>query len=164
MKTKNFLITEEGQNFIDLSEQLRGCLESKLDELFQKSKFGLYFKRDVFSIVPDNDEELVVKITGIENDNKVFAHSAITAVKTWYSMYDDDRISVLEKFYSYSKELPYKINLPSMVELSIIFSKVFFMELAVLLNDIKWRPIRLYYRQAYKFIDGTRGIAFQYKV
>jgi hypothetical protein len=149
MKEQTILTSNEGQNFIDLSEKLRSCLESKLDELFQNHRFRLYFnKSHSFFAAPENDQQLIQSIIGIKNDNKLFAYSTCMAVKTWYSMYYDDRISVLEKFYSYSKRLSYQSDLLSTVDISFVFSKVLFMELAGILNEIRWRPIHRYYLQA----------------
>lgn len=101
MKEQIFLRSEKGQNFIDLSEKLRSCLESKLDELSQKHRFRSYFNKSQGLLAThNNDEQLIQNIIGAKNDNKVFARSAIIAIKTWYGMYYNDRISVLEKFYS----------------------------------------------------------------
>lgn len=151
MKAKNFLITEEGQNFINLSEKLRGSLETKLDELSENHEFRLYFTNgDDLLATCDDDEQLIQNIIGVKNDNKVFARWAYIAVKTWYGMYYDDRISVLEKFYNYGKLLSYKNDLLSTVDISLIFSKVLFAELAGILNEIRWRPIRSYSWWTYK--------------
>lgn len=153
MKEQNFLIAEECESFIDLSEKLRGCLEAKIDELSQKISFQIYFnKRCSFFSAPDNDEQLVLSIIGAKNDNKVFAHSASISVKTWYSMYYDDRISVLEKFHSYCRKLSRNNDLLSTVDISFIFSKVLLIELAAILNDMKWKPIRMHYQRVHNAI------------
>ncbi|MBD1365403.1 hypothetical protein IDJ77_16435 [Mucilaginibacter sp. ZT4R22] len=148
MKEQPVLTSEERQNLINLSKKLRCCLEFKLDELFQKNGFNSYLNNSYCSFdTPNSEKEFIKSIIGAKNDNKVFASSACTAVKTWYGMYNDDRIAVLRKFYSGWKRPTGERDLTLTIDIPFLFSQAFFMELATILNDARWRPICQYYHQ-----------------
>jgi hypothetical protein len=151
MNEQTFLISQDEQSFIALSEKLRCSLESKLDDLFQKHRFSSYFNKSYsFPTVANDEEQLTKSIIGAINDNKVFACSVRKAATTWYGMYYDDRMSVIEKFYFRFKRLSNQKDFLPTINISFVFSKVLITELATILNDTTWRPIRLHYRQSNK--------------
>jgi hypothetical protein len=72
MEQGHYLNSAEGSRYINMSENLRNCLEVKLNELYKKRKFDVYLSTRCIKPMP-TDEELVNVVTGKPFNDEVFA-------------------------------------------------------------------------------------------
>lgn len=138
---KQQLKTPEGEQFIALSEQLRFELEAKIDMLWFNGQLRAYFEAD-FKLAVLNDEcEIMINClkAGTEANSSV-ALTICIAIKVWYGMYYDDRLSVLAKFDSIYKSY-YKDNVKELTETHFKFAPFFIVEFSKTLSKRKWKPI-----------------------
>jgi hypothetical protein len=137
MKQGQYLTSVEGRRYISISENLRSCLEVKLDELYKKGKLDVYVSTCGIKPIP-TDEELVGVLIGHPFNDEIFARLICRAVKTWYGMYYDDRRSVLEKFRCYCKLCFQNKGIFHETDFTFIFIRVLIAEFTTELSDVKW--------------------------
>ena len=133
--------TPEGELFINLSEQLRFELEAKMDILWLTGQLKIYFDAN-FRLALLNDEcEIMINCLKNETgDNYSTALTICKAIKVWYGMYYDDRLSVISKFDSLYKSChPDKDQKLNCVHLK--FVPFCIIEFSKILTQKKWTPI-----------------------
>lgn len=146
MKPEHYLTSAERYRYINMSENLRRCLEVKLDELYKNREFGGYLNIR-YAKHTLTDEVLVSVVIGKPFNDEVFARRICRAVKTWYGMYYDDRRSVLEKFLYYCKLCIQYKGVPGEANFPFIFTRFLVNEFATELSDVKWSLLARYHQQ-----------------
>ena len=152
MEQGHYLTSVEGCRYISISEKLRNCLEVKLDELYKKGKLEVYVSTRCIKPIP-TDEELVDILIGPSFNDELFARLICRAVKTWHSMYYDDRRSVLEKFRCYCKLCFQNKGIFHETDFTFIFIRVLIAEFTTELSDVKWSLLVSSHQQGFAAKD-----------
>ena len=127
---------------VALSEKLREELEQRIDSLFARPEIIDQFLINCHKKDNANENDfLKYCIIGEVNDNGPAANRITTAVKTWFNMYHDDRLSVLYKFTALYKITVNKLRNAQPDAMHIVFCRFFITELTTILTDTQWKPL-----------------------
>lgn len=128
--------------YIDLSEILRDELELKIDQVYNQNRFKQYV-----NIQQERVEEaiggdsLCAYLLNKAPREYILSGKLSQAIKTWFNMYDHDRLSVTDKFMTYfQKDTPSeKMNHKQVV--SVLFCKFLLSELLGILVESRWENL-----------------------
>ncbi|GGI23699.1 hypothetical protein [Pedobacter mendelii] len=138
LKTIDVFETE----YINLSEQLREELESKIENLYAKTRFVKYTHVRNFSYKSTTKVDFLCGyLIGRPIPGYVLSSKIVKGIKTWLNMYYDDRISVIHKFRTY-----YQVATPYLKQgekpvLGIVFCKFLINELLTILSESRWKSL-----------------------
>ena len=141
MKTYN--VKPAGGNlFIDLSEQLKLALEQRLDMLDASGQFqnhlGINFRME---FLYDECDIMISCVKSFADTDRTAALAVCKAVKIWYAMRDDDRLSVMDKFISLYKTYSDSPQTALKKDRDLGFVRLFIIEFTGILSDPKWSII-----------------------
>jgi len=127
--------------YITLSEQLREELELAIDSLYAQNRFRHYSIINLTRFNETENDLLCAYILGKWRDNYIPADKLQQGINTWFNMYYDDRLSVINKFRTcYYSVVPCD-QIITANNLNIIFCKFLISELLEILTETKWQPI-----------------------
>jgi hypothetical protein len=142
MKTDSTAINKLQIVYINLSEQLREELELKIENLYSQNRFAKYRVIDILNYQNAENADFLCSFLNNKKTSKyVLSVKLLKGIKTWYNMYYDDRLSVIEKFsicYQKSKPSDEPDDFPGM---SIVFCKFLVNELLRTLADSRWETL-----------------------
>jgi hypothetical protein len=142
MKANLKAITVTQIAFISLSEQLREELELKIETLYMQNRIARYSSIRTQNFQnPVNSDMLCAYLISESSSNYVFPGKLLQGINTWFNMYYDDRLSVIDKFrICYQKTKPYHA-LNDQIGCCIIFCKFLIDELLITLADSRWEAL-----------------------
>ncbi len=145
MKTDSTAITKPETDYINLSESLREELELKIETLHKQSRFIKYTSTRMLNYENDADGDLLCAyLIGELPRNYALSGKLLQGIKTWFSMYYDDRLSVMDKFRTgYRKAKPENEH-DDWPGVSIVFCKFLMRELLTILADSRWEILISY--------------------
>ena len=128
--------------YIDLSEQLRYELELKIDELYAQNRFIHYVSYHTARVGNTIKTDLLsAYLLSKTPKDYVLSGKLLNGIKTWFNMYYDDRLSVIDKFRTcYQSVLPSgQIN--DKRAATIAFCKFLISELLGILAENRWQDL-----------------------
>jgi hypothetical protein len=142
MKANLKAITVTKIAYINLSERLREELELKIETLYMQNRIAKYssictqnFQNTV------NADMLCAYLISKSPRTYEFAGKLLQGINTWFNMYYDDRLSVIDKFrICYQKTKSYQA-LNDHTGSGIIFCKFLIDELLITLADSRWEAL-----------------------
>jgi hypothetical protein len=129
-------------DYIDLSEKLRSELELKIERLYEQNRLGLYpgHKAARWGIAAKNDF-LYAYLLSMAPQEYVPSGKFLQGIKTWFNMYDDDRLSVIDKFRTYYQNVAPLGNFTDRAAVTIAFCKFLISELLCILAESRWQGL-----------------------
>jgi hypothetical protein len=142
MKADLKAITLSQIAYINLSEQLREELELKIEALHTQDRIARYRSSRTRNFQnPVNSDMLCAYLISESSSNYVFPGKLLQGINTWFNMYYDDRLSVIDKFrICYQKAKPYHA-LNNQTGSGIAFCKFLIDELLTTLADSRWETL-----------------------
>ncbi|WP_428327676.1 hypothetical protein [Mucilaginibacter sp.] len=127
--------------YIDLSEKLRDELELKIDTLYKQNCFTLYVNNtDARENIIKNDFLSAYLLSKVPKDY-VLSGKLLQGIKTWFNMYYDDRLSVIDKFKICYQNTVSPKNINEKQVVTIAFCKFLINELLGTLVDSRWQHL-----------------------
>ncbi|RKR80379.1 hypothetical protein BDD43_0480 [Mucilaginibacter gracilis] len=128
--------------YIDLSERLRGELETKIDELYAQNRFNDYVNKPTVLVENATKSDLLYAYLLRQAPRDfVLSGKLLEGIKTWFNMYYDDRHSVIDKFRTcYQNVMPPGEMIAKKV-VSIVFCKFLINELLSTLAENRYRNL-----------------------
>jgi hypothetical protein len=141
MKAYPKLIIQFEAGYIDLSEQLRGELELKIDKLYEQNRFNPYVNKRVYRVDNPAQGDLLCKyLLSKAPKDYVVSGKLLQGIKTWFNMYYHDRLSVINKFKTYCQNfMPVNSNEKPVV--NIVFCRFLISDLLVILAESRWTDL-----------------------
>ena len=128
--------------YFDLSEKLRHELELKIEELYTQNRFNHYVNNKIagFENAAKSDFLCAYLLSKAPNDY-MLSGELLQGIKTWFNMYYDDRLSVIDKFRTYCQNVmpPENVNQKPLV--TIAFCRFLISELLVILAESRWQDL-----------------------
>lgn len=128
-------------SYIECSECLRAELESKIDTLYSENSFAEYAARCAgFMETGQQTELLCAYLIGEESCFYLKSAKALSqGIMTWFNMYYDDRLSILEKFRDCCNKSIVHGKLLTTDIIPIVFCKFLIKELLSILSAPQWQ-------------------------
>jgi hypothetical protein len=128
--------------YIDLSEQLRNELELKIDELYAQNRFIHYVSNQTARIENTTKSDfLCAYLLSKAPKDYVLSGKLLNGIKTWFSMYYDDRLSVIDKFRACYQSVIPSAQINDKRAATIAFCKFLISELLGLLAESRWHDL-----------------------
>jgi hypothetical protein len=142
MKTNLKTIFLFDSGYIDLSEQLRDKLELKIDSVYAQNRFNHYVDLRVirFGTTAKSDRICAYLLSKAPKEY-VLSGKLLQGVKTWFNMYYDDRLSVIDKFRTYYQNALSREQIRSNQLATIAFCKFLVGELLCILAESRWQDL-----------------------
>ena len=135
-------ITSFECGYLEHSEQLRVELESKIDHLYTQNLLNHYFDTAVTGVerVAKGDFLCAYLLSQAPKDY-MLSGKLLQGIKTWFNMYYNDRLSVINKFRTcYLNAIPPE-NINEKPAANIAFCKFLIGELLGMLAESRWQPL-----------------------
>jgi hypothetical protein len=137
---KNIIQFEAG--YVDLSEKLRDELELKIDKVYAQNRFNHYINNQSARFVDSAKADFLCSyLLGKAPKDFVLSGELLQGIKTWFNMYDADRLSVIDKFRAcYQNIIPME-NANENRVVPIVFCKFLISELLSILAESRWQNL-----------------------
>jgi hypothetical protein len=137
---KPIILFEPG--YIDLSEQLRNELELKIEKVYAENRFNHYVSNQVARIEDTAKNDLLcAHLLSAAPQDFVLSGKLLQGIKTWFNMYYDDRLSVIDKFRTYYQTVRPTENLKEKPMATIAFCRFLISELLGILAESRWQNL-----------------------
>jgi len=147
---KNIIQFEPG--YVDLSEKLRDELELKIDKVYAQNRFNHYINNQSARFVDSAKADFLCSyLLGKAPKDFVLSGELLQGIKTWFNMYDADRLSVIDKFRKYYKNIIPAENINENRVVTIVFCKFLISELLGILAESRWQNL-VYHETNYRQI------------
>jgi hypothetical protein len=142
MKANLKVITLTQIAYINLSERLREELELKIETLYMQNRMSNYRSICTQNFQnPVNADILCAYLISESPRTYEFPGKLTQGINTWFNMYYDDRLSVIDKFrICYQKTKPYQA-LNDKTGSDVVFCKFLIDELLTTLADSRWETL-----------------------
>ncbi|EHQ30389.1 hypothetical protein [Mucilaginibacter paludis] len=141
MKTDVKAIISFQPGYIDLSEKLRDELEVKIDQLYAQNRLDDYVDNHTSVENATKGDWLCAYLLRNSPNSFMFSGELSKGIKTWFNMYYDDRLSVIDKFRTYYQNIVSLKKLDERQIISIVFCKFLINELLSLLAESRWQNL-----------------------
>ncbi len=128
-------------SYFDLSEKLRDELELTIDKVYSRNSFDHYGNNQAPHVENETKRNFIYAYL-LDNAPKDYAFSGklLQGIKTWRNMYDDDRLSVIDKFRTCYQNVTPSENIKE-PPLTIAFCKFLISELVYILAESRWQDL-----------------------
>jgi hypothetical protein len=127
--------------YIDLSEQLREELELKIEKVYAQNRFNPYVNKRVYRVDNPTQGDLLCKyLLSKAPKDYVVSGKLLQGIKTWFNMYYDDRLSVINKFRTYYQNIM-PVNSNEKPVTNFVFCRFLISDLLVILAESRWTDL-----------------------
>jgi hypothetical protein len=128
--------------YFDLSEKLRDELQLKIDKLYTQNRFSHYVNHQAacFENAAKSDF-LCAHLLSKAPKDYVLSGELLQGIKTWFNMYYDDRLSVIDKFRTYYQSAMPSNNINEKPMVTIAFCRFLISDLLGILAESRWQDL-----------------------
>jgi hypothetical protein len=142
MKADFKAIIQFEPGYINLSEKLRTELELKIDKLYNQNRFNEYVNiRQARVEEATGGDAFCAYLLNKAPREYILSGKLSQAIKTWFNMYDHDRLSVTDKFMTYYEKVTASEKLNHKQVASVLFCKFLLSELLGILVESRWENL-----------------------